>query len=99
MTEKFSESEILKEIAEYVKSTYGEHYSSENKDVQMIDLFDSLGLASAYAQTNAMKYTGRFGRKGGKNRKDILKAIHCNMLLLHYEFYANNDDKDTTEDE
>ena len=33
-----------------------------------------------------MKYLFRFGKKNGKNRKDLLKCIHYVCLLYHYSF-------------
>ena len=30
-----------------------------------------------------MKYAQRFGKKDGKNRKDLLKVIHYGIMALH----------------
>ena len=42
---KYNEDEILKEISEYIASTYKGHYSVGN--VQTLDLIDSVGDAEA----------------------------------------------------
>ena len=37
-----------------------------------------------------MKYAQRYGKKGGRNRKDLLKVIHyaIMMLYIHDTFYG-----------
>jgi len=32
---------------------------------------------------NIMKYAQGYGKKGGKNRRDLLKVIHCGIIALH----------------
>ena len=41
---KYNEDKILKEIEEYIKSTYGEHYSVGKDGFQVQDLFKTLGM-------------------------------------------------------
>jgi hypothetical protein len=38
-----------------------------------------------FCQANAIKYLARYGKKGGKNRKDLLKALHYAILLMYFE--------------
>jgi len=80
---KYDEKKILKEIEEYIEKTYGEHYSS--KDIQIQDLFQSIGIASDFCRGNAMKYLARFGKKNGKNESDLFKAVHYIILLITSE--------------
>ena len=85
---KYHEEEILKDIEEYVSSTYQGHYtgkSHEFRNVQTIDLMASKELAAAFCQANILKYGSRYGNKDGKNKKDLLKVIHYAMLLLHFD--------------
>ena len=85
---KYHEDVILKDIKEYVSGTYNSHYTSEEpgfKDIQTIDLMAAKGLASAFCQSNIIKYGSRYGDKDGKNKKDLLKVIHYAMLLLHFD--------------
>ena len=85
---KYHEEEILKDIEEYVSSTYQGHYtgkSHEFRNVQTIDLMASKELAAAFCQANILKYGSRYGNKDGKNKKDLMKVIHYAMLLLHFD--------------
>ena len=85
---KYHEEDILKDIEEYVSSTYQGHYtgkSHEYRNVQTIDLMASKELAAAFCQANILKYGSRYGNKDGKNKKDLMKVIHYAMLLLHFD--------------
>ena len=85
---KYHEEEILKDIEEYVSSTYQGHYtgkSHEFRNVQTIDLMASKELAAAFCQANILKYGSRYGNKDGNNTKDLMKVIHYAMLLLHFD--------------
>ena len=44
-----------------------------------------LGIDKDFCQANAIKYLCRYGKKDGKNRKDLLKAIHYIVLLMSSE--------------
>ena len=44
-----------------------------------------LGIDKDFCQANAIKYLARYGKKNGKNRKDLLKAIHYIVLLMSGE--------------
>ena len=81
---KYEEDEILKEVKEYIAGTYSEHYGDQN--IQIQDVFDQMGISEAFTRGAAMKYLFRFGKKDGKNRKDLLKCIHYCCLLYHYAF-------------
>lgn len=89
MSFKYNEDKILNDVQDYIKSTYGQHYV--HKDIQVQDLFQSIGIASDFCRGNAMKYLARYGKKGGKNKKDLFKAIHYIILLITSE--ENNEDK------
>ena len=78
---KYNEGEILKEISDYVSSTYSAHYSKNG--IQTLDLIDSVGDAEAFCRSNILKYASRYDRKGTA-RKDIIKIIHYAVLLLHF---------------
>ena len=56
----------------------------EESKVQTLDLIDSIGDAEAFCRSNAIKYLSRFGKKDGKNPKDLLKVIHYAFLLYHF---------------
>ena len=81
---KYNEDETLTEVMEYIVGTYSEHYGDQKFQIQ--DVFDQMGISEAFTRGAAMKYLFRFGKKDGKNRKDLLKCIHYCCLLYHYAF-------------
>lgn len=81
---KYDEDVILKEIKDYLGGTYRSHYAGEEGKTQTLDLIDSIGDAEAFCRSNAIKYLSRFGKKNGKSKLDILKAIHYCILLTHF---------------
>ncbi len=80
---KYNEKAILKEIENYIESTYGQHYVGKN-EVQIQDLLHSIDIAVPFCQANAIKYLSRYGKKKGHNRLDLVKAVHYIILLLHF---------------
>ena len=88
---KYNEDKILKEIGEYIANTYGEHYSTTKEGMQVQDMLRHLDIDKDFCQANAIKYLCRYGKKDGKNRKDLLKAIHYIVLLLDSEDTTNAD--------
>lgn len=79
---KYGEQEALAKIQQYVKSTYGQHYAG-NKQIQVFDVWESLGSLETTARDTAIKYLSRYGKKDGKNEKDLLKAIHYIILMMY----------------
>ena len=96
---KYNEDKIIKEISDYIKSTYGEHYSTTKDGFQVQDMLRQLGIDKDFCQANAIKYLCRYGKKQGKNRKDLLKAIHYIVLLMSSEDeeYMNQMEEDAIE--
>jgi hypothetical protein len=82
---KYNESELLKEFGLYVDSTYDQHYSL-NK-YQATEFIMDAGHGEGFCIGNILKYAQRYGKKGGRNRADLLKVIHYGFLAL------NNHDK------
>lgn len=80
---KYKEDEILKEIHEYVGSTYGQHYVSSSGE-QALDLIMASSESLDFLTGNAIKYLARFGKKAGHNRNDLLKAAHYVVLALYF---------------
>ena len=78
---RYSEDKILKELKEYIDSTYKQHYS-KNKFQATEFIMDS-GHGEGFCIGNIMKYAQRFDKKNGKNRKDLLKVIHYGIMALH----------------
>ena len=82
---KYNEEEILKEIIEYIESTYNQHYSTDGKGLQAMDIFRNMDTDKDFCQSNAIKYLIRYGKKQGRNEKDLIKAIHYIVLLISSE--------------
>lgn len=87
---KYSEDKTLKEVEEYLSTTYQSHYTSDSSKIQTLDLIESIGDAEAFTRSNAIKYLSRFGKKNGKSKMDILKAIHYCILLYHFAGLHSN---------
>ena len=90
---KFQEDKILKELYDYVSSTYRGHYTNKNSDTQTLDLIHSVGDAESFCRSNAIKYLSRYDKKGSA-KQDILKAMHYCLLL--YYFSGNTQEPDYT---
>lgn len=80
---KYNEGKYIQDIEDYVDRTYGEHYVA--KDIQVVDVWKSLGSLESTARDTAIKYLCRYGKKDGKNKKDLLKAIHYIILMMYAE--------------
>ena len=82
----YKEDEILRDLFAYVKGTYGEHYAGQ-KNIQLFDYWHARGKLSTIAVGTAEKYLSRYGLKEGKNKKDLLKAMHYIVLAMYADFY------------
>ena len=82
---KYNEDIILNSIKEYIKNTYGEHYSTTEEGFQVMDILRNLEIDKNFCQANAIKYLMRYGKKQGYNEKDLYKAIHYIILLISSE--------------
>ena len=78
---KYNEGNTLTELKDYIDSTYDEHYS-KNK-FQATEFIIDGGHGEGFCIGNIMKYAQRYGKKGGKNRRDLLKVIHYGIIALH----------------
>ena len=92
---KYKEDRIIEEISRYIKGTYGEHYSTTKDGFQVQDMLRHLNIDKDFCQANAIKYLCRYGKKAGKNRKDLLKAIHYVILLMSSEDKDKNNEIST----
>jgi hypothetical protein len=89
---RFKEDKIMKEVLNYIESTYSGHYvgdqaGQKKEKIQTIDIWQTLGTLDTTSRDTAIKYLMRYGRKEGFNKKDLLKAIHYIILL----WYATQD--------
>ena len=78
---KFDEKEILKEIQKYVDSTYEQHYATGK--IQSTEFILDSGHGLGFTIGNILKYSQRYGKKVGFNKKDLFKVIHYAIIALH----------------
>ena len=78
---KYKEDETLEELKEYIDRTYDEHYS-RNK-FQATEFIIDGGHGEGFCIGNILKYAQRYGKKNGKDRKDLLKVIHYGIIALY----------------
>ena len=90
---KYQEDKGIKDLQDYVTSTYRGHYTNKNSDTQTLDLIHSVGDAESFCRSNAIKYLSRYDKKGSA-KQDILKAMHYCLLL--YYFSGNTQEPDYT---
>ena len=84
---KYKEDETLEELKEYIDRTYDEHYS-RNK-FQATEFFIDGGHGEGFCIGNILKYAQRYGKKNGKDRKDLLKVIHYGIIALYINEMEN----------
>ena len=97
---KYNEDKILKDVEEYVTTTYHGHYCGDSDgyaDIQTIDLMAAKRLAAGFCQANILKYGSRYGDKDGRNKRDLMKVIHYAMLLLHFDGHYTRKDNGLSE--
>ena len=80
---KYEEDKGIKDLQEYVTSTYNGHYTTKGSNVQTLDLIESVGDAPSFCRSNAIKYLSRYEKKG-QAKRDILKALHYCLLLYYF---------------
>ena len=85
---KYKEDESIKALQDYISTTYGGHYTSQENNVQTLDLIESVGDAESFCRSNAIKYLSRYDKKG-QAKRDILKALHYSLLLYHFSGQLN----------
>ena len=85
---KYQEDEGIKDLKDYISSTYSGHYTSDQNNTQTLDLIQSVGDAESFCRSNAIKYLSRYDKKG-QAKRDILKALHYSLLLYHFSGQLN----------
>ncbi len=80
---KYNEEEIVKELLEYIRGTYRQHYSAGDDKIQTLDLIEACGDGEAFCRSNILKYASRYDKKGTA-RRDIIKILHYAVLLMHF---------------
>ena len=89
-SQKYEEDAGIKDLKDYISSTYSGHYTSEQNNTQTLDLIQSVGDAESFCRSNAIKYLARYDKKG-QAKRDILKAMHYCLLLYYFSGHTNNE--------
>ena len=84
---KFSENKTLEELKKYIDSTYDSHYSKSK--FQATEFILDSGHGEGFCIGNILKYAQRYGKKNGKDKKDLLKVIHYAIIALHINNMEN----------
>ena len=80
---KYNEEKIVKELLEYIRGTYNQHYSAGDDKIQTLDLIEACGDGEAFCRSNILKYASRYDKKGTA-RRDIMKILHYAVLLMNF---------------
>ena len=88
---KYNENKTLVELEKYINTTYDEHYS-KNKFQATEFIIDS-GHGEGFCIGNIMKYAQRYGKKNGKDKRDLLKVIHYGIIALHINNMENSENE------
>ena len=90
---KFSEGTLVKELGQYIDSTYGKDSGSnynQNK-FQATEFIVDGGHGEGFCIGNILKYAQRYGKKEGYNRKDLMKVLHYGIIALHVHDLKNGE--------
>ena len=87
---KYNEEEIVKELLEYIRGTYKQHYAANDENIQTLDFIEAAHKdGEAFCRDNILKYTSRYDKKGTADR-DIMKIQHYSVLLKFFRNKNNN---------
>lgn len=89
---KYGEGDLIDNLKEYIKTTYGQHYANIKTGTQVLDMYESIGIAIPSCQANAIKYLFRYGKKKGEEKKDLMKSLHYTLLLIHFIEMKNREE-------
>ena len=87
-SQKYEEDSGIKDLKDYISSTYSGNYTSDQNSTQTLDLIQSVGDAESFCRSNAIKYLARYDKKGSA-KQDILKAMHYCLLLYYFSGQTN----------
>ena len=77
---KFNEDLIQTRLKNYIDSTYNQHYAQAK--TQTTEIVFENGHGEGFCIGNIIKYAQRFGKKNGRNEKDLYKVLHYTIILL-----------------
>jgi hypothetical protein len=86
---KYAENQIIADFQDYIDKTYGEHYKTEEHNVECFDAWIALGNSTDTFRNTALKYLWRYGKKNGNNKADLMKALHYTLMCLYVDHYKD----------
>jgi|TARA_B110000438_G_scaffold5332_1_gene5317 hypothetical protein len=89
---KYNEGQLIKELTSYINSTYDQHYSLNQ--YQATEFIIDAGHGEGFCIGNVLKYAQRYGKKGGKNRADLMKVLHYGLIQLYIHDMEKLNDED-----
>ena len=90
-TYKYDEENLLIQLKNYIDTTYTQHYAQGK--IQTTEFIIANGHGIGHTVGNIIKYAQRYGKKEGRNRKDILKVLHYALIMLYVHDLENEEFK------
>jgi hypothetical protein len=88
---KYAEDKIISDFKNYIDTTYGQHYMTEEQNIECFDVWLALGDSMPTFRNTAIKYLWRYGKKNGSNKQDLLKVLHYTIMMLYIDHYKKGD--------
>jgi len=86
---KYKEDQIISDFHAYIDKTYGQHYMTEEQNIECFDVWLSLGDSMPTFRNTAIKYLWRYGKKNGNNKDDLMKVLHYTLMMLYSDHYKD----------
>lgn len=94
---KYNEDQIIADVCKYIEGTYDQHYSRDN--FQSTEFIIDSGHGEGFCIGNILKYAQRYGKKDGKNVKDLYKIIHYAIMAIYdQQLMERRDDREEAEE-
>jgi hypothetical protein len=86
---KYKEDQIISDFHAYIDKTYGQHYMTEEQNIECFDVWLALGETAPTFRNTAIKYLWRYGKKSGSNKDDLMKVLHYTLMMLYTDHYKD----------
>lgn len=86
---KYKEDQIISDFHAYIDKTYGQHYMTEEQNIECFDVWLALGESMPTFRNTAIKYLWRYGKKHGSNKDDLMKVLHYTLMMLYTDHYKD----------
>lgn len=87
---KYKEDKIISDFHAYIDKTYGQHYMTEEQNIECFDVWLALGDSMPTFRNTAIKYLWRYGKKHGSNKNDLMKVLHYTLMMLYNDHYKDS---------